>query len=90
MSNTDLVLRSGDGPDVGSDDGRRRGDRRPNELFASGLRHYHLSEWAAALDDFKAAYRQQADPVFLFNIAQCYRQMGEPQQAQTEYRAYFA
>jgi tetratricopeptide (TPR) repeat protein len=58
------------------------------QLFESGVGHYNLSEWAAALDDFKAAYRSKADPVFLFNIGQCYRQMGEPQEAINAYRAY--
>jgi tetratricopeptide (TPR) repeat protein len=57
-------------------------------LYERGTAHYNLGEWRPALDDFKEAYRLKRDPAFLFNLAQCYRQLGEPAQAQLEYRAY--
>jgi tetratricopeptide (TPR) repeat protein len=62
--------------------------RSAKELYESGINHYNLSEWKEALVDFKEAYRRKPDAVFLFNIAQCYRQLGDPANAQLEYRAY--
>ena len=57
-------------------------------LYASGTTHYNLREYADALKDFKDAYRLHPDPVFLFNIAQCYRQTGDADQAASYYRAF--
>ena len=42
------------------------------------------------LDEFKAAHLAKADPVFLYNIAQCHRQLGEREQAITLYRRFLA
>jgi tetratricopeptide (TPR) repeat protein len=57
-------------------------------LFESGTSHYNLNEFDEALRDFKEAYRIRPDPVFLFNIAQCYRQLGDPKAAASFYRSY--
>ena len=38
--------------------------------------------------DFKGAYRLFREPTFLFNIAQCERQMGDYAAAASQYRAY--
>lgn len=56
--------------------------------YESATRHYNLAEYDAALRDFKEAYRLKPDPAFLFNIAQCYRQLGDPTNAATFYRNY--
>ena len=40
-------------------------------LFMSGTRHFDLTEYEAALNDYKEGYRKKDDPVFLYNIAQC-------------------
>jgi tetratricopeptide (TPR) repeat protein len=58
------------------------------ELFETGTTHYNLSEYTPALEDFKEAYRLVRDPVFLFNIAQCHRQLGQFAEASRLYRAY--
>jgi tetratricopeptide (TPR) repeat protein len=57
-------------------------------LYTSGTTHYNLREYPEALADFKSAYRVHPDPVFLFNIAQCYRQTGDADQAASYYRAF--
>jgi hypothetical protein len=44
-------------------------------LFASATKHFDLAEYEAALADFKEGYRHKDDPVFLYNIGQCYRLM---------------
>ncbi len=56
--------------------------------FRSGSQHYNLGEFQQALDAFKEAYRNYEDPSFLFNIAQCERQLGHKREAVREYRAY--
>ena len=56
--------------------------------FRAGSQHYNLGEFQQALDSFKEAYRNYEDPSFLFNIAQCERQLGHKREAVREYRAY--
>ncbi len=57
-------------------------------LYDSGMSHYNLSEFDKALTDFKEGYRLKHDPAFLFNIAQCQRQLGDQAGAALTYRAY--
>ena len=57
-------------------------------LYKSGTQHYNLAEFDQALADFKEAYRLRSDPVFLFNIAQCYRRTNQPVEAATFYRSF--
>jgi len=40
------------------------------------------------LQDYKEAYRLFPDPVFLFNVGQCERQLGNPEEAIRFYRSY--
>jgi hypothetical protein len=56
--------------------------------YMSGQSHYNLNEFAEALQDFKEAYRLHPDPAFLFNIAQCERQLGDLDEAIKFYRSY--
>jgi hypothetical protein len=57
-------------------------------LFDSGMTHYNLREYNQALDDFTSGYRIRHDSAFLFNIAQCHRQLGDADAAAGFYRAY--
>jgi tetratricopeptide (TPR) repeat protein len=57
-------------------------------LYEEGTRHYNLNEFPDALTSFKEAYRLYPEPTFLFNIAQCQRQMGRKQEAVLSYRAF--
>lgn len=56
--------------------------------FRLGSQHYSLGEYKDALAAFKEAYRNYEDPSFLFNIAQCHRQLDERAEAIREYRMY--
>jgi tetratricopeptide (TPR) repeat protein len=56
--------------------------------YQSATTHYNLSEYREALADYTEAYRMRPDPVFLFNIAQSYRQLGEFEKAARFYRTY--
>jgi tetratricopeptide (TPR) repeat protein len=56
--------------------------------FAMGTRLYEVGEYRQALDEFKAAHLAKPDPAFLYNIAQCHRQLGDLDLAATMYRRY--
>src|SRR5687767_1181436 len=57
-------------------------------MYRKGTSHYNLSEFADALTAFKEAYRAFEDPVILFNIGQCQRQLGMRSEAVLSYRAF--
>jgi tetratricopeptide (TPR) repeat protein len=61
---------------------------RARAAFDLGNQHYTLGEYKEALDSFKAAYRNFADPSFLFNIAQCHRQLEQNGDAIRAYKMY--
>jgi tetratricopeptide (TPR) repeat protein len=56
--------------------------------YTTGQSHYNLNEFQEALQDFKEAYRLFPDAVFLFNVAQCERQLGNLEEAIKFYRSY--
>ncbi|QRO02944.1 tetratricopeptide repeat protein [Archangium violaceum] len=56
--------------------------------FAQGNLSYDLAEFNKALDAYSDAYRLMPLPGFLFNIAQCHRQLGNPERAAFFYRRY--
>jgi hypothetical protein len=56
--------------------------------FTAGQKHYNLNEYPEALREFKEGYRLFSDPVFLFNLGQCERQLGHPDEAIRFYRSY--
>jgi hypothetical protein len=45
--------------------------------FQKGQNLYDLRQYEDAQKEYAEAYKAKPDPVFLFNIAQCYRQMGQ-------------
>lgn len=53
-----------------------------------GTKRYNLGDYQAALEAFKAACLAKPDPVFLFNIAQCHRQLADYGAAEKSYRAF--
>jgi tetratricopeptide (TPR) repeat protein len=55
-----------------------------------GTRLYEVGDYREALDEFKAAHVAKPDPAFLYNIAQCHRQLGEAEQAITLYKRFLA
>lgn len=58
------------------------------QLYENGLTDYNLGQFESALGSFEHAYRVRHDAVFLFNIAQCQRQLARYQDAERSYRAY--
>ena len=63
---------------------------KAREAFRVGTQHFKLGEYDQALDSFKEAYRNFESPVFLYNIAQCERQLDHKQEAIRFYRQYLA
>ncbi len=60
------------------------------EHFDRGRALYQVSEYRAALGEFKQAFLIKEDAVFIFNIAQCHRRLEEPKPAITFYKRYLA
>ncbi|MCY1036550.1 tetratricopeptide repeat protein [Corallococcus sp. BB11-1] len=60
------------------------------ERFSEGNLAYDLGEFDRALKAFSEAYRLKPLPAFLFNIAQCHRQLDNPSRAAFFYRRYLA
>jgi tetratricopeptide (TPR) repeat protein len=58
------------------------------DAFRRATHAYDFGEYAKALEAFKEAYTAYEDPGFLFNIAQCHRQLGQTEEALRVYRSY--
>jgi tetratricopeptide (TPR) repeat protein len=53
-----------------------------------GSSAYNLKHFTEALVMFQRAYRENQNPAYLFNIAECERQLGSFEMAAKSYRAY--
>jgi tetratricopeptide (TPR) repeat protein len=58
------------------------------ELYREGDRLYAVGEYRNALETFKKGYLVYEEPSFLFNMAQCYRQLGDKPEAVRFYKSY--
>src|SRR5687767_12825659 len=58
------------------------------DAYDAGKKHYNLGEFEQAIERWKQGYEYKDDPIFLYNIAQAYRQRGDHQKAIFFYRAY--
>jgi tetratricopeptide (TPR) repeat protein len=63
-------------------------EHRAQELFRSGLQHYNLAEFDAAIAEFKQSYELSKAPRLLFNIAQAYRLKKDYESALYFYNTY--
>jgi tetratricopeptide (TPR) repeat protein len=61
---------------------------KARERFEDGKKAYNLGEFDKAIDFWKEGYDLKADPIFLFNIAQAYRQKSEYAKSVFFYKAY--
>jgi tetratricopeptide (TPR) repeat protein len=55
-----------------------------------GTTHYNLGQFEEAIAEFRKGYEQKADPVFLLNIGEAYRQLGAHEKALFFYRRYLS
>jgi tetratricopeptide (TPR) repeat protein len=58
--------------------------------FDRGRALFEVSDYRNAIAEFKAAHLQKPDPAFLYNIAECYRRLGENGEALQFYRRFLA
>ena len=56
--------------------------------FDLGKRYFEVDEYVKAIEEFKAAHVEEPDPAFLYNIAECYRHMGDNKDALVFYRRF--
>jgi len=56
--------------------------------FDRGRTFFEVSEYRKAIAEFKAAHIEKPDPAFLYNIAECYRRLGEVPEAMQFYRRF--
>ena len=61
---------------------------RAKVLFEEGMKRYNLGRFQEALAAFEQAYLVRPDPVFLFNLGQCHRQLGSWKEAAYAYRRF--
>lgn len=81
-----LILASGTNPCLAQEDD----PVAARVHFSRGTRLYEVGEYKQALEEFKAAHLAKPDPAFLYNIAQCHRQMGDLEQTSIMYGRYLA
>ncbi len=65
-------------------------DAEVDEHIAQGHRLYQLGRYQEAIAEYRHAYELRADPQFLFQIAESYRQLGATEQALFYYDRYLA
>lgn len=66
----------------------KKSDRRARDLFQKGQTAYDVGDFKEALDAYTAAYKEKPLPAFVFNIAQCHRQLHAWEKAAFFYRRY--
>jgi tetratricopeptide (TPR) repeat protein len=65
-------------------------DAEIDEHVAQGHRLYQLGRYQEAIAEYRRAYELRADPPFLFQIAESYRQLGATEQALFYYDRFLA
>jgi tetratricopeptide (TPR) repeat protein len=61
---------------------------KAKELFERGEAFYKLGEYDKALNEYREAYLVSKAPLLLLNIAQCYRYLGQYEEAKHNYEAF--
>jgi hypothetical protein len=65
-------------------------DRAARDRFQKAEMSFNMGRFADALGEYQAAYEAKPLPAFLFNIAQCYRNLQNYEKARFFYRRYLA
>ncbi|HVU51831.1 MAG TPA: tetratricopeptide repeat protein [Polyangia bacterium] len=65
-------------------------EKQARALYESAEKSFNVGKFAEALADYQAAYEAKPLPGFLFNIAQCYRNMGNYERARFFFRRYLS
>ncbi|MFP2913262.1 tetratricopeptide repeat protein, partial [Pyxidicoccus sp. 3LFB2] len=70
--------------------GESEAEAQARVRFSEGNLAYDVGDFDKALKSFSEAYRLKPLPGFLFNMAQCHRQLGQYSRAAFFYRRYLA
>jgi tetratricopeptide (TPR) repeat protein len=62
--------------------------RQTKDHYEKATKYYNLGKYAEAVAEYQAAYLISADPVMLYNIAQCHRLNSQPEDAARFYKNY--
>ena len=62
--------------------------QKTKEHYEKATRLYNVGKYPEAIVEYEAAYLVSADPVMLFNIAQCHRLNSQPEEAARFYKNY--
>ncbi|HTA21188.1 MAG TPA: tetratricopeptide repeat protein [Polyangia bacterium] len=65
-------------------------EKEARRLFEHAELEFNVGKFPEALADYQSAYEAKPLPGFLFNIAQCYRNMGNFERARFFFRRYLA
>ena len=60
------------------------------KYFQQAERHYGLAQFEKALEAYKKAMSHHRHPAFIFNIAQCYRQLKNYEKASFYYKLFLS
>lgn len=77
-------------PARSSPPGRDAKARAARSQFEKAERSFNLGKFPEALTSYEAAYETLPLPAFLFNIAQCYRNLGNHERAVFFYQRYLS
>jgi tetratricopeptide (TPR) repeat protein len=66
------------------------GEQQARAHFKKAERAFNLGKFAEALISYQAAFEAKPLPAFVFNIAQCHRNLDDPERALFFYRRYLA
>src|SRR5438552_18761209 len=64
--------------------------QRAKQHYLKGEAYFKARDFSAAMGEYQSGYEEKADPVFIFNIAQCQRLLGHPAPALESYRRYLS
>lgn len=56
--------------------------------YEKGRSYFQVGEYRKALEEFKTAHIEKNDVAYIYNIAECHRQLGEPKEALDFYRRF--
>lgn len=65
-------------------------DAVAREHLLQGNKRYRLREFEKAIEEYKAGTLREDAPVFLYNLGQCYRQLGKYQDAIWHYERFLS
>ena len=64
--------------------------QRATQHYLKGEAYFKARDFSAAMGEYLSGYEEKADPIFIFNVAQCQRLLGHPGPALRSYRRYLA